>query len=74
MAIYATLKIINVEYPNKPTHIFADCLNGVYKIKTQIKHPTLYNNHSDKTILQEIVDLLQQRVQPTTLYESKSTR
>ena len=69
MAIHATLKIINGEYPNEPTHIFTDCLNGLYIIKTQIKHLTLRNNHPNKTILQEIVELLQQRTQPTTLYK-----
>ena len=62
MAIYATLKIVNVEYSNEQAHIFIDYLNGLYVIKIQIKHPTLDNNHPDKTILQEIVDLLQQRV------------
>ena len=72
MAIHATLKIINGEYPNKPTHIFTDCLNGLYVIKTQIKHLTLHNNHLDKTILQEIVELLQQRTQPTTLYKVRA--
>ena len=72
MAIHATLKIINDEYPNEPAHIFTDCLNGLYVIKTQIKHPTMYNNHLDKTILQEIVKLLQQRTQPTTLYKVRA--
>ena len=72
MAIHAILKIINNEYPNKPTHIFTDCLNGLYVIKTQIKHPTMHNNHPDKTVLQEIVDLLQQRTQPTTLYKVRA--
>ena len=67
MAIHATLKIINGEYLNEPVHIFIDCLNRLYVIKTQIKHLTLYNNHPDKTMLQEIVKLLQQRTQPTTL-------
>ena len=69
MAIYATFKIINGEYANKPAHIFRDYLNGLYVIKTQIKHLTLHNNHPDKTILQEIVELLQQRTQSTTLYK-----
>ena len=44
MAVHAILKIINNEYPNEPTHIFTDCLNGLYVIKTQIKHPTMHNN------------------------------
>ena len=69
MAIHATLKIINKEYPHEPAYIFTDCLKGLYVIKTQIKHPTLHNNHLDKTILQEIVEFLQQRTQPTTLYK-----
>ena len=68
MAIHAILKIINNEYSNKLAHIFTECLNGLYVIKTQIKHPTMHNNHLDKTILQEIVKLLQQRTQLTTLY------
>ena len=68
MAIHATVKIINEEYPKDPAYIFTNCLNGLYVIKTQIKHPTLHNNHLDKTILQEIVELLQQTTQPTTLY------
>ena len=72
MAIHATLKIINEEYPNKPTYIFTHCLNGLYVIKTQIKHPTLHNNHPNKTILQEIVELLQQRIQPATLYKVRA--
>ena len=72
MTIHATLKIINEEYPNEPAHTFIDCLNGLYVIKTQIKHLTLHNNHLDKTILQEIVELLQQRTQPTTLYKVRA--
>ena len=32
----------------------------------------MHNNHPDKTILQEIVDLLQQRTQPTTLYKVRA--
>ena len=72
MAIHATLKIIHEEYPNEPAHIFTDCLNRLYVIKTQIKHLTLHNNHPDKTILQEIVKLLQQRNQPTTLYKVRA--
>ena len=72
MAIHAILKIIEVEYPNEPAHIFTNCLNGLYVIKTQIKHPTLHNNHLNKIILQEIVELLQQRTQATTLYKVRA--
>ena len=72
MAIHTTLKIIHEEYPNELAHIFTDCLNGLNVIKTQIKHLTLHNNHLDKTILQEIVKLLQQRTQHTTLYKVRA--
>ena len=72
MAIHTTLKTINDEYPNEPAHIFTNCLNGLYIIKTQIKHPTLHNNHPDKIMLQEIVNFLQQRTQPTTLYKIRA--
>ncbi|HYP43255.1 MAG TPA: RNase H family protein [Candidatus Nitrosocosmicus sp.] len=71
-AIHTTLKIITNEYPNEPAHIFTDCLNGLYNIKTQLKHPTHRNNHLDKIILQEIATLLQQRTQPTTLYKVRA--
>ena len=72
MAINTTFKKINDIYPNESTHIFTNCLNGLCVIKIQIKHPTLHNNHPDKTILQEIVELLQQRTQPTTLYKIRA--
>ena len=72
MAIYTTLQIIISKYPNEPAHIFTDCLNGLYNIQTQLKHPTQYNNHPDKTILQDIVTLLQQRTQPTSLYKVRA--
>ena len=72
MAIHTALKKFIEEYPNEPAHIFIDCLNGLYVIKTQIKHLTLHNNHPDKTILQEIVEILQQRTQPTTLYKVRA--
>ena len=72
MTIHTVLKKINDEYPNEPTHIFTNCLNGLYVIKTQIKHPTLHNNHPNKTILQEIVELLQQRTQLSTLYKVRA--
>ena len=72
MAIHNVLKKFNDEYPDEPAYICTNCLNGLYVIKTQIKHPTLYNNHSNKTILQKIVELLQQRTQPTTLYKVRA--
>ena len=41
-------------------------------IKNQIKHPTLHNNHLDKTILEEIVNFYIHRTQPTTLYKVRA--
>jgi hypothetical protein len=43
MAIHHTLCLLTTTYRNEPTHIFNDCLNVLYLLKTQIKHPTLYN-------------------------------
>ena len=58
MVLFNAFTIANTEYSNKPIHIFTDCLNELYVIKTQIKNPTLYNNHLNVTILKEIVELL----------------
>ena len=41
-------------------------------MKTQIKHLTLHNNHPDKTIVNEIVEILQQRTQSTILYKVRA--
>ena len=49
---------MNKDFPNEPAHIFTDCLNGLYVIKNQIKHPTPHSNHPDKTIWEEIVNHL----------------
>jgi ribonuclease HI len=72
MAIHKTLKLISKKYPNKPAHIFTDCLNCLYNLNTHIKHPTIHNNHADKTILTNMVDLLKTRTQPTTFYKVKA--
>ena len=72
MAIHKTLKIITTKYPHEPAHIFTDCLNCLYVINTQIKHPTHHNNHADKTILTDMVKMLKTRTQPTTIYKFKA--
>ena len=73
MAIHHALNVINKDFPNEHAHIFTNCLNGLYVIKkTQIKHPTLHNNHQDKTILEEIINFLIQITQPTTLYKVRA--
>ena len=73
MAIHHTFTLLNNnDYKNKPVHIFIDCLNCLYMLNTQMKHPTLHNNHPDKTILSEMIELLQNRTQPTTLYKVRA--
>ena len=64
-----SLTIVNNEYPNELAYIFTNCLNELRLVKIQIKHPMLHNNHPDKMILEEIVTLLQQQTQPTSLYK-----
>ena len=72
MAIHKTLRIITTKYPNEPAHIFTDCLNCLYVINTQIKHPTQHMNHADKSILTDIVEMLKNRTQPTTIHKVKA--
>ena len=72
MAIYTTIKLsINI-YANEPVFIFIDSLNSLYLINTQIKHPSLHNNHPNKTILTQITQMLQSRTQPTSLHKVKA--
>jgi hypothetical protein len=71
-AIYHTLLILNQEFPQEPAHIFTDSLNSLYLINTQIKYPTQQNNHPDKTILALIVNLLKNRIAPTTLHKVRA--
>ena len=72
MAIHETLRLISTKYPNEPAHIFTDCLNCLYNLNTQIKHPTMHNNHADKTILTNMVEILKTRTQPTTFHKVKA--
>ena len=72
MAIHKTLWIITKKYPNETAHIFTYCLNCLYVLNTHIKHPTHHNNHADKTILTSMVEMLQNRTQPITLYKIKA--
>jgi ribonuclease HI len=69
MAIHKTLRIINTLYPNEPAYIFTDSLNVLYLLNTQIKHPTVHNSHPDQITLATMVQLLQNRIQPITLYK-----
>ena len=69
MALYDTLKMSITQYQNEPVHIFTNSLNSLYLLNTQIKHPSLHNNHRDKTILEEMVAMLQQCTQTLTIYK-----
>ena len=69
MAIHKTLKIITTQYAHEPAHIFTDCINVLYLLNTHITHPSLHNNHPDKTILTSMVEMLQNRTQLTTLHK-----
>ena len=72
IAIHKTLRIINTQYPNEPAYIFTDSLKVLYLLNTQIKHPTLHNSHPDQTTLATMVQLLQNRTQPITLYKVRA--
>ena len=72
MAIHHTLQLLTTIYPDEPTHIFMDCLNVLYLLNTQIKHPTIHNSHPYKNILESMTTMLQSRTQITTLHKVKA--
>jgi ribonuclease HI len=72
MAIHHTLQLLTTTYHNEPTHIFTDCLNVLYLLNTQIKHPTSHNSHPNKIIIENMVSLLISRTQTTTLHKIKA--
>jgi hypothetical protein len=72
MAIYMAIKLSTTIYIEEPTYIFMDSLNSLYLINTQLRHPLAHNNHLDKTILSQIVSMLQSRSQPTALHKVKA--
>ena len=72
MAIHHTLELLTTTCRDEPTHIFTDCLNVLYLLNTQIKHPTPHNSHPDKNILESMTAMLQSRTQITTLLKVKS--
>ena len=72
MAIYTIIRHILNNFADEPVFIFTDSLNSLYVLNTQIKHPSMHNNHPDKTILTQIVQILQSQTQPTSLYKVKA--
>ena len=72
MAIYTTITLSLTNFADEPVFIFTDSLISLYLLNTQIKHPSMHNNHPDKTILTQIVQMLQSRTQPTSLHKVKA--
>ena len=72
IAIHKTLRILNTKFPNEPAYIFTDSLNVLFLLNTQIKHPTLHNSHPNQVTLASMIQLLQNRRQPITLYKVRS--
>ena len=72
MAIHHTLQLLTTTYRNEPAHIFTDCLNVLYVLNTQIKHPISHNNHLDKIILESMFKMLTSQTQITTLHKIKA--
>lgn len=59
MALYSIIHLGNLDLQNKPMHIFTHRLNSLCLLSTQIKYPTIQNNHLYKTIISKIVQMLQ---------------
>ena len=62
IAISKTLKIINTQ-PGQPpdylAYIFTICLNVLFLLNTEIKHPALHINHPVQVTLAFMVQLAQ---------------
>jgi hypothetical protein len=72
MAIYTVIKLSITSYTKEPIYIFTDSLNFLYLINTHIRHPSIHNNHLDKTLLSEIVTMLQSRTTLISLHKVKA--
>jgi ribonuclease HI len=72
MAIYMVIKLSTTIYTDEPIYIFTDSLNSLYLINTQIRHPSKHTNHPNKTILTQIVTMLQSRTHPIALHKVKA--
>ena len=72
MALYDTIKLSLEFYHDEHVHIFTASLNSLYLLNTQIKHPSLHTNHPDKTILFEMVQMLQQITHTLTIYKVRA--
>ena len=72
MALYDTIKLSIDLYHNEPIHIFTNSLNSLYLLNTQIRHPSLHTNHPNRTILSEMIKMLQKRTNLFTIYKVRA--
>ena len=72
MALYDTLKLSIDSYQDEPIYIFMDSLNSLYLLNTQIRHPSLHTNDPDKTILFEMVQMLQKQTHTLTIQKVRA--
>src|ERR1700738_1377156 len=72
MAIHHTLQFLTTTYCDDTTHMFTNCLNVLYLLNTQVKHPTMHDSHPHKTIFNSMVRMLQSRTQTSTLQKVKA--
>ena len=64
MAIYTFIKLNITTYTKEQIYIFTNGLDSIYLINTQMRYPSAHNNHPNKTILSQIVEMLQSQTQP----------
>lgn len=73
-AIHETLALTFTLIQQDPIYIFTDSFSSLYLLNTQIRHPSLQNNHPEKLILQAILYLLQQNKILTYLHKVRAHR
>ena len=59
MAIHHTFQLFTTTLCDETSHVFTNIHNALYLLNTQIKHPTLHNNRSNKNILKSMIKILQ---------------
>ena len=72
MAIHHTLLLLTITYCDELVHIFTYCLNVLYLLNTQIKHPTLHNSHPYKKKIESMSTMLQSCTQITTVHKVRA--
>jgi hypothetical protein len=72
MAIYIVIKLSITSYTDEPIYIFTNSLDSLYLINTHIRHPSIHNNHPNKTLLSQIVTMLHSRATLISLHKIKA--